>query len=293
MPERPVTTSECALAIALPLSRDELHAELVSERPSDYVREIRARFPATSDDALSALYADKLGAAGQVIVEAAARGVTVVPRAGLADVAALTARCEVVSVLAHTPSPGIDAGDIQDVPAFLAALRAGRTPDQKRIRRFLRFGGIAVDPRGAPPDAGRVAARLEALLWTRGPPGARRFGQLDRTRVEDACPDTILPAPVIELADGLHPLARVRAAIAPGFQGVLDLSTCTSIVLAEALKRRRRDFLVVATDRPTRPALRLLRYRLYLRELTLAGGPVLFSRVVDAVAKALVLLARS
>lgn len=292
MAERPLTPSDCALAVALPLSRGELLAELGSERPSDFVRGIRARFPATSLATICHGYAEEVAMADRVVAEARAHGVTIALRATLADLAALTARFRVVSVLAHAPNPGIAEADILDPRALVEAAQSGSSPDQKRVRRHLRLRGLGLGSGAATPTAAAIAAILHALLWTHAAPGARRRGQMDRTRVEDAFPRAVAAAPVIELGDGLHSLAAVRGAVARSFDGVLDLSTCTSIVLGEALKRSRDDFLVLVTKRATHPKLRLLLYQLRMRELALARGPVLFTQVVDVVADALARAAR-
>jgi hypothetical protein len=289
MAERPVTPSDCALAVALPLSRGELLAELESTRPSDFAREIRARFPATPLDTICAAYEDEVATSGAIVAEARALGVTVVLAAGLDALAALTARFHVVSVLAHAPSPGITAKDIIDPGAFVAAARRGTSPDQKRIRRHLRFHGVDFSAHAPAPTASTIAAILHALLWTHVAPGTRRFGQLDRTRIEDAFPAMVRPGPVLELQDGVHSLGAIRGAVACGFDGVLDLSTCTSIVLGEALKRSRDDFVVLTTRRLTRPGLRLVLYQLRMQELARARGPALFTQVVDVIARALVL----
>jgi hypothetical protein len=292
MAERSVTPSDCALAVALPLSRGELRAELESARPSDFVRGIRARFPATSLDTICDGYAAEVAVANQVIAEARALGVTVALAAGLDDLAKLTARFHIVSVVAHAPNPGVTAADILDPRGLVEAAKQGASPDQKRIRRHLRLGGVDFDTSAALPSAPTIAAILHALLWTHVARGTRRFGQLDRTRVEDAFPGTFRPAPVIELHDGLHALAAIRGAVSPRFDGVLDLSTCTSIVLGEALKRTRDDFLVLVTRQVTHPKLRLILYQLRMQELARTRGPVLFTQVVDVIARALALAAK-
>jgi hypothetical protein len=195
----------------LPLSGEELRSQLGSAAPSDFARSIRARFPRTPLDRLCDGYAEEVARASGLLAMARSLGVTVVHPAGLPDLARLTERFHVISVLAHAP----------------------------------------------------------------GPEGT---GHLE---------------PAIELSDGLHFAPAVRAAISPRFDGVLDLSTCTSIALAEALKQARHDYLAVATVRPTHPKLRLLLYELHLRELSLSGRPVLFTRVLRAVADGLALVARS
>lgn len=293
MPERPVTLSDCALAFALPLSREELSADLASERPSDFASGIRRRLHAKSLEDIGRGYAKEVADAARVVAAAESLGVTVVRSATLADVTSLTKRFHVVSILAHAPSAGIEAGDIVRPQLFVETARAGTSPDQKRIRRILRCGGVELDPGAPPPSADRVAAILNAVLWTSRPSEPRRRGQLDRTHVEDAFPGAIGAAPVLELHDGLHSLGAVRAAIAGDFDGVLDLSACTSVVLAEAFKRSTEKYVVLGTRRTTHPRLRLTLYALWLEELARARGPVRFTKVVDVVADALMLAARA
>jgi hypothetical protein len=289
MPERPVTPSDCAIAVALPLSADELRAQLVAENPSDFVRGVQGRLRGTPVDAVCAAYAAEVADAGRVLAGARALGVTVVPGARLADLTRLTERFRVVSILAHTPSAEITGEDIQDVAALATLARVGRTPDQRRVRRFLRCSGIDLGA-GAPlPEVSAVASTLQALVWTPARSAPRRRGMLDRTQLEDAFPGAVRRSPVLELRDGLHTLAAVRRAVAPSFDGVLDLSTCTSAILGEALKRTRDDFIVVATLRATHPKLRLTLYELWLGELALARCPVRFTEVVSVVADALAL----
>jgi hypothetical protein len=284
MPERPVRPSECALAIGIPASREELLAGARSASPSDYARQSAGE---------AASYAAEIGAMKGLVAKARAWGVEVVEGAGLDDLARLTASFHVVTVIAHAPCPGVDAGDIRDVGALLGAARAGTTADQKRVRRFLRFAGVDRGP-GAPlPTAEAVSAALAGLLWTQRAERGRRVGQLDRTRLEDAFPASFHPAPVLELRDGLHTLSAVRAAIAPGFHGVLDLSVCRSAVLGEALKRTRDDFVVLVTAAPTQPKARLALYEIRMSELERTPGKVRFTDVVDTVADAFLLLSRT
>lgn len=292
MPEPQVTPSDCALAVALPLSREELRAQLQLDHPSDFVQGIRERFAGTALDRVCDAYAVEVAAADRVLAAARSLGVTVVQRAGLGDVARLTARFQVVSVLAHTPDGAVTADDIVDPRAFAAMAAAAATPDGALVGLHLRSRGIGTGG-GEVVNVAAVVATLNELLRTKEPDGRRRLGALDRARIEDAFPGALRAAAMIELADGTHSLAAVRRAIAPSFGGVLDLSTCTSIVLGEALKRSRDDFLVLVKEHATRPGLRLLVYELRMQELARAGRPVRFTDVVRVIAAALEIAARS
>jgi hypothetical protein len=62
------------------------------------------------------------------------------------------------------------------------------------------------------------------------------------------------PGNRLELFDGLHPQEAVEAAITPDFAGTLDLTTCTSMPLADHISAARRFVpRVVHFDEPQQP----------------------------------------
>lgn len=67
--------------------------------------------------------------------------------------------------------------------------------------------------------------------------------QTRRTRRRDALDERfagfLRPGNRLELFDGLHAKDAVEAVIAPAFDGVLDLTTCTSTILADYISGRR------------------------------------------------------
>ena len=63
---------------------------------------------------------------------------------------------------------------------------------------------------------------------------ARRRDEIDAMFV-----GLLRPGNLLELFDGLHGKEVVESAIAPGVTGILDLTTCTSTVLADYIAARR------------------------------------------------------
>lgn len=290
MPERPVRPSECCLALALPMSRAELLADIGAPCPSDFARGIGQLREHTGLDRTAYDYEEQMKVCRRVVAEAERHGVHVVRRAALSDLRELTGRFHVVSVVAHAPSHGVSPTDILEPATLVHTLLSGTQDDHARLREHLSSRGIALRAE-APPPVELLAEALDAALWTRDPSAERTPYQMDRTRMEDMLSPSLRPAPVLELSDGLHCLGPVREAISAGFDGVLDLSACTSVVLAEALKRTRNEFIVIGTRRPTIPLHRFMLYELRLREMVLAGRPVRFTQVNAFVAKALELAA--
>jgi hypothetical protein len=64
----------------------------------------------------------------------------------------------------------------------------------------------------------------------------------------------------IELSDDLHPVEKVAAALPTGYNRLLDLMICQSILLADAVKRRYPDCACLCNSKPVRPRRKLYLY---------------------------------
>ncbi len=64
-----------------------------------------------------------------------------------------------------------------------------------------------------------------------------------RDALDEVLADLLRPGNRLELFDGLHKKEAVAAAVAPGFEGMLDLTTCTSSYLADFISSRHRQRL--------------------------------------------------
>ncbi len=62
-----------------------------------------------------------------------------------------------------------------------------------------------------------------------------------RSELDELFAGLVLPGNRLELFDGLHSKESIEKAIAPQFNGILDLTTCTSTVLADYISSRRRQ----------------------------------------------------
>ncbi len=124
---------QCALAVAIPLSADELGADFQSAQ-KEFARSVVAgALGATSGlDAWNRGYAQLAARAKWVLEEVRGLGVTVVERATLADLGRLFASFRVVTILAHGPFPLLSKDDIIDEEAFVEAFRqnGGRSQPQ-------------------------------------------------------------------------------------------------------------------------------------------------------------------
>jgi hypothetical protein len=94
---------------------------------------------------------------------------------------------------------------------------------------------------------------LEALLTAKIDDGAEAVDGIDQVLETDATrsarrreylnrqfPGLLYAGNRLELFDGLHSKEKIESAIAPAFEGILDLTTCTSTVLADFISNCRR-----------------------------------------------------
>jgi hypothetical protein len=92
-------------------------------------------------------------------------------------------------------------------------------------------------------------------------------------------------APCVELFDGLRTFEQFCEAVPEGYAGVLDLSMCNSVMVAEELKRQRKQALIVENVFLATPEFRLARFALVIKQL--ATRPMRYTDAVVRVHRAL------
>jgi hypothetical protein len=227
----------------------------------------------------------------QLIASALELGVHVVRRATLADVRAATATSDVVVVFAHWKGYEFVADDLALQATPLAFMqRAAQSPTP--LGRWLEGRLAALT--GASPPITRPLDRMRALFRPQPPATlVELLGEALDVPLGDHRPDGvvdgILETPVIrlsrrraeidrvfnglvqpgnrlELFDGMHSMEDLAAAIAPTFHGWLDLTTCTSVVLADHLLRAHRNaFRIVQFEKVQEPLWHAYCIRIALR----------------------------
>lgn len=258
--EPEVGPQDCALLLAVPLTWLEFAAA-----HADPTRDFCRQFPgAAAQTAWSLCFEQVMAIVARAATAVQRIGVTVTRNAQLRDWTEALSRHRVVTLVAHWRFVPIAAGDVVD-------------PIALRRRAAVRDGELArvVDDalRGAGDGAAEVAAVLDALCV----PAVRRYSATDRRgRPEDrginrVMLEHVLPglrhASAIELADRMHTAAELVDATPYDYPGVIDLSVCNSIVLAELLKRARRPALVASGEFRASLAFRMIRYRVLIEQL--------------------------
>jgi hypothetical protein len=273
-----VAEQRTALLLAIPLTLDEFVASI--ERRSDYTRRY-ASDPGAAWNGPSG-YREAVARPLVMLAEDARKaGICLFDKARLSDLAEATSRCSIVIVVGHWKGAEIATSDllVRDVGELSRRVSMSRgDPRLTRLARKLE------SMRGG---ADRIADLLNAFILhtaKRLMREARR--RRDGIRIEvplvtavaharlmldEILSDALRPGERLELADGLYDAEAVDAAIAPGFAGVLDVTTCTSVLLSARLEQTRKDaFRVVQFKDALRPDVAALTLRRTFQ--TMQGG---------------------
>jgi hypothetical protein len=259
-----VTPRDCALLLAIPLDLAAF-TQAYLDPARDFCRQFAA---GTAQVAPRTVWALMFEPAAR-LVERTARtverhGVTVVRAARLPDWAAALAAFRVVTLVAHWRFVPITEPDVNDVVA-LCRYASERASELARV--------VDDTVRSAAPDRAGIARALDTLCA----PAARRYQAVDRRgNPHDRSPSRawleyhvpgLRHAPAIELADQMHTVADIVHATPDRYPGVIDLTVCNSILLAEVLKRTRRPMLIASGEFRAQLAFRLIRYRVVIEQL--------------------------
>lgn len=174
-------------------------------------------------------------------------------------------RCRVVTIASQGRSAEFMPADIVDCAALDRELLS--------TEHTLEFAAH-FDPSMLAQE--RLANHLNEILYAKMQPigdglGASTRKQLEfircRAELEAMYPTAFCGGAGIEFSDGFRELAAVAAIFPPGFDGVVDLTVCNSLVLGEMIRRRCPNALAIAMGDKTRPHLRFPLYLAVMRLL--------------------------
>lgn len=262
--EAEVGPRDCAVLLAIPLTRSAFLAAH-GDPCRDFCRQFDPVGGQTSPATIWALCFEDVARSVDRATSVVERlGVTVIRDASLRDWSEALTRYRVLTLVAHWRFVSIAASDVVDPVALRcrAALRDGEVT--RRVDDALRTTDGTAD---------EIAAALDALCA----PAARRYSAKDRKGSNDdrglsrVFLEQVLPglrhAGAIEFADGLCTAGEVIEATPHGYPGVIDLTVCNSILLAELLRRTRRPLLVACGEFRASLAFRMIRYRVLMQHL--------------------------
>jgi hypothetical protein len=292
---RPVGPRDCALAVAVPLTREQFLQDLAQPGRKDFASHIKRtnlQPGASGEYYWNTVYEPVARLAVQVCAEVEKLGVTVNRAARLSDLPDLLRQFKVVTLISHWRFRKVAPSDILDASGLLRALAEPKTLMQKAVRRaFEQYcPRLLIDDnvRRMPVDTLRQSVaeavnnitaaahklykpgQVEAPAETHGGGGLPNspLERLTRVAFEMSFPEVILPGRAVEFDDGMYSVPEVIDSVPIGFCGLFDLTVCNSVILGEAIKNSRPTCIVAASRYPAELYLRLGFYSLIIRMLS-------------------------
>jgi hypothetical protein len=290
----PVGAHDCALGIAVPLTREEFLDDLRPSSGKDFaphVRRVNELEGAADEFYWSSVYAPIATAVERSCVAVERAGVYVRRRLALAELQPLLEQYKVVTLVAHWKFATVKPMDVIAPRKFLAAIARPSSPLQERAASAILEQSPALldGTESASDDILReTIARAIVPVISAAHAAYRRPGEdedelaeprpadlrrVTRVVVEEAFPESVRAAPAIEFADGMHTVAAFIDAIPRLFDGVLDMTVCNSVILGAAVKRSRPDCLVAVNRYPAEMHVRLTLYQLAVVPLAKRKAP--------------------
>ncbi|HVT14661.1 MAG TPA: hypothetical protein VHQ90_00580 [Thermoanaerobaculia bacterium] len=304
--------SDIALLLAIPLDEREFFAHVGK---SDWLQQyaIEGSDATARQERLRAVWTDEYVPLvaepfRELIDRALGLGTDVRTQATLGSLREATTHKPIVILFAHWKGPEILYDDL--VPPverekFVARVRESDTPLARWLASSFRASGFAqASPDQAPAKRSfwsswrsyRIQSLVEILRASLGvaslensaTDGIEEVFEHEVTRAarrRDAIDllfrGLLRPGNRLELFDGLHAKEEVEAAVAPLFQGVLDLTTCTSTILADFIAARRQlRFRVVQFPTAQQPIWAAKSLKSTIELTVQAGLPYLDARIL-------------
>ena len=279
-----ISPSDCGLAIAVPLDKEAFVQKLERKEEGNFVQAFRADRRNLSPNGLWSLYEPYARFAIDVATRMQGFGVSVVLDSTLDHFASLLSGCAVVALVAQWRSALFKPTDIADSAATFSSLSDSTSQLAQVLRHFANY---APPSNGA--DANTLAAFLnEALLHGLEPPSDRnlqKVGAITRFQYELSRRRKVLDAvgsfqggAGVEFVEGFHSVDEIVIRFPTNFSGLVDLTVCNSVLLAEAIRRAQPNCLVLANEDLAYLDFRLATYAQVIRSLS--RRPELYEDVV-------------
>lgn len=291
--KRTVGPSDCALAFAIPLNRKDFLRDLEPTSGKDFVRNFASNKSDILPEVLWELfYRPLVDAALRTANDVSRMGVRVSFDLRISEFTRLLNSAEVVMVVAHWRSARFKPDDIIN----LRSLVPGLMYSNERVAKILReqfcpelkeqlnaFNHSALGPHSLEltliKELNRSLSDIQLYQGDNSdataaqPDTLERRMYFNRLALEETFPTEFIPGNRFELCDGLHSIASVVDEVPIPYEGILDLTTCNSILLGEAIKCVRRNCLILVNRNPTRLDFRLVLYKNVIKELARRNGP--------------------
>jgi hypothetical protein len=289
--QQPVRPPDCALAVGVPLTREQFLSDIANPDVKDYAFHFKRKnfLVGASDEFYFDLFEPSAKVARRVCDEVEAMGVTVRRDAHLNDLTDLLRKFKVVTLVTHWRFMRVLPGDIIDVHGLWRALASPEGRVQLAVAKEVSLNDpslLATEPVATERQQvvrERLAAALTSVAaashalykssdGTARPVEVGRPGgvleRLTRVELEQSFPGLIAFGKSVELSDRMYGVQEIVAGVPEGFSGLLDLTTCNSVILGKAIKARHPDCLVAVNRYETPLHVRMPLYKLVIQQLT-------------------------
>jgi len=294
--QQPVKPSDCALAVGVPITREAFKRDLEEPDLKDYASHFkRLNFlSGVSNEYYADLFEASAKVARRVCDQVEALGVCVVRSANLDDLSKLLARFKVITIVTHWRFMKLRPEDILDIhqlweslltptsrahsavaralskedPTLLAAANSSRI-DSADFRR--RVAGALTSVVVASHRAYKVSDNSGETGSEVAPNEV--LERLTRVELEESFAGSIAPGKSVEFSDCMRGVSEVVASVPNGFGGLLDLTTCNSVILGKAIKLSRPKCVVAMNRYETPLHVRMPLYKLVIEELARRPAP--------------------
>jgi hypothetical protein len=263
---------QCALALAIPLNRDDFLMSLDLSTNKDFVKSLARRNSALTEDALwEIVYADTVKTVISVAQAVSAKGVTVITNATLSDVRELFQQFRVVTLVAHWRAAKFYPADFLNPNQLIQALAQPSKPLIKTFINTLPQSWIStIRELEVNGDAKHTLSKTLAKEFnyilescklhpeleqkqtcqiTTYDNGYHKY--LNRLVIDDIFQGFILPGNRIEFFEQLHSIEGFVTAVPQDYDGLLDLTVCNSVLIGNVIKRQRQCIVLVNKELAT------------------------------------------
>lgn len=254
--QKPISPSNCGLAIAIPLEREAFVQRLERTDEGNFVQTFCAQRRNLSVSGLWNLYEPYARFTRDVAARMRGLGVSVVVDASLDQFASLLSDCDVVALVAQWRSALFRPADIPDPAGVFSQLSEPTSPLGRAVRRFATYPTPA-DPIGAESIAVVLNQALLSGVQIPDVQNGRspKLGAITRYQYELYQRRDLLAATAafkggagVEFMEGFRRIDEIVVRFPLQFSGLVDLTVCNSVLLAENIRRARPYCLVLANE---------------------------------------------
>jgi hypothetical protein len=294
--QQPVKPSDCALAVGVPITREAFVRDLEKPALKDYASHFKQLnfLSGVSNEYYADLFEASAKVARRVCDEVEALGVCVVRAADLGDLSNLLARFKVITIVTHWRFMKLRPEDILDIHQLWESLATPASRVHSAVARALSKEDptLLAAASSSQVDSADFRLRLAGALTsvvvashraykvsdnsseTESVPAPNEvLERLTRIELEQSFAGLIAPGKSVEFSDCMRGVSEIVASVPKGFSGLLDLTTCNSVILGKAIKSSRPNCVVAMNRYETPLHVRMPLYKLVIEELARSPSP--------------------